>query len=163
MSTALKNQPQQKPNLQSVPAFNTLARVGYKNANKNKRVIAFILDCLALAVVLAAIDMIPLTASVSEAQAKLIDSAIDLLVTSFYFVYCTLAFGSTPGKKIMGLKLIHADHKTDLSVGQLFLRETVGRFLSAFPLLLGYFWVSFNKDSKTFHDLIAKTHVVEYR
>jgi len=86
-----------------------------------------------------------------------------LVVPILYWTLLTLQLGATPGKKMMGLRIVTKSHSTDLSLQQLLLRETVGRLLSGIPLCLGYVWVSFNDERKTFHDMIADTRVVDYK
>jgi uncharacterized RDD family membrane protein YckC len=86
-----------------------------------------------------------------------------LLVAAFYWVGLTLIMGATPGKKLMGLRIVNVDQSLDVDFTKLLLRETVGRVISALPLCLGYLWVSWDKERRTFHDMIAKTRVVDFR
>lgn len=86
-----------------------------------------------------------------------------LFMACFYWVLLTYQFGATPGKKIMGLRIVKKDQNVNLDIGQLFLRETLGRLISTLPLMLGYVWVSWDKERRSFHDMISGTRVVDYR
>ncbi len=150
-----------EPALKPSGEFRTAAKVGFTPGDKNKRFIAFLIDALIagsaskfLAVFLfKPMHMSPLMTSLAEY----------LIPTIIYWIGLTLQFGATPGKKIMGLKIVDAGGNVDLGIGQLFLRETIGRLASTLPLMLGYAWVSWDKERRTFHDMIAKTRVVDYR
>lgn len=69
--------------------------------------------------------------------------------------------GLTPGKKLLGLQVV--DQRTgDLpGFGKMFLREIVGRFLSALFLILGYIWAIFDKNAQALHDKLAGTVVIK--
>lgn len=79
-----------------------------------------------------------------------------------YWIMIPVEFGATPGKKAMGLRIVSIDGDTNPGYRKLILRETIGRLISV-TTILGYLWVFFNKDKRTWHDLIAKTKVVQYR
>jgi uncharacterized RDD family membrane protein YckC len=86
-----------------------------------------------------------------------------VLSAFFYWSLSTHFWGGSPGKLALGLKVINADDGQTVSLGRLFLRETVGRLLSTLPLFLGYIWVSWDKERKTFHDMLAKTRVIDFK
>ena len=147
------------------PQFNTAATTGYTPANKNKRVIAFILDGLISAGLAKVFTFLVIKAlNLSGTPSVVFTYAVSLLVIPIvYWTFLTMEMGATPGKKMMGLRIVTAAHTTDLTFQQLVLRETIGRWISILPLFLGYLWVSWDKERKTFHDMIAKTRVVEYK
>ena len=111
---------------------------------------------------IAMIALKPVFSSMGETGALLM-----LLTQPFiniaYMTCFPVFMDATPGKQFLGIRVMQANGKSQPTLGQMFLRETVGRIASIVPLGLGYLWVSFNKDRKTFHDMIAKTWVVEYR
>lgn len=158
------NQPHLNVAQQQVPpngTFQTATTATYAPSNKNKRFVAFIIDGLIAGVCAKVLETFvtrgfhfnPITASVFNYA----------LVVAFYWVGLTLLMGATPGKKIMGLRIVRADHSLDVGIGQLLFRESIGRLISAAPFCLGYLWVSWDKERKTFHDMLSKTRVVDYR
>ena len=66
---------------------------------------------------------------------------------------------ATPGK--MMLRLVIVDSRTGETPA---MRQFVGRyfsyFLSAIPLLLGFFWIGFDQRKRGFHDKLSHTSVV---
>ena len=67
--------------------------------------------------------------------------------------------GQTPGKRIMGLRVIKADGSR-LSDIDAMLRG-VGYYISGLFMGLGYIWALIDEDKRTWHDLIAGTVVVK--
>jgi uncharacterized RDD family membrane protein YckC len=66
---------------------------------------------------------------------------------------------ATPGKMIMGLKLVDADSFQTPPTGRLILR-LFAYYVSILPLCLGFLWIAFDKRKQGFHDKIARTVVV---
>lgn len=65
-----------------------------------------------------------------------------------------------PGKLMMGIYIVDADTLGQPSFGRLVLRY-IGYYISALPLLLGFFWAAFDKRKQGFHDKIARTVVIK--
>ncbi len=69
---------------------------------------------------------------------------------------------ATPGKMVFGAKIIDAKTGATPTTGKL-----IGRYLayyvSALPLLLGMFWVGWDKRKQGWHDKLAGTLVVRSR
>ena len=67
---------------------------------------------------------------------------------------------ATPGKMLTKIKIIDACNGGKLSAGQ-----SIGRYLAYFismiPLMLGIFWVGFDKKKQGWHDKLANTLVVK--
>ncbi len=76
-----------------------------------------------------------------------------------YFTLFTAYLEATPGKMLLGLKVVREDGKP-MDLLTAFLREVVGKTLSTLPLGLGYLWAFFNRKRQAWHDLIADTLVV---
>lgn len=76
-----------------------------------------------------------------------------------YFTLFTAYLGATPGKMLLGLKVVRVDGKP-MDLLTAFLREVVGKTLSTLPLGLGYLWAFFHPRRQAWHDLIADTLVV---
>ena len=69
--------------------------------------------------------------------------------------------GSTFGKYIFHLRIIHKDGHEKLGLLQLFFREVPGRFLSVYSFGIGYFLALTDKKCRTLHDVLGSTLVVQ--
>jgi uncharacterized RDD family membrane protein YckC len=139
----------------------TVHQKDYLPANNNKRVIAFFLDSL---FVTAAQTVAFAPFHFQTVLHKSVCQGIFWVFAAFaYWSFTAYKWGGTPGKLLLGLRVVGVDSQTNLSLGQLFLRETIGRILSLLPLCLGYLWVSWDKERRTFHDMIAKTRVIDFK
>jgi len=67
---------------------------------------------------------------------------------------------ATPGKMMMGLKVVDATTFGPVPTGRLVLRY-LAYYVSLLPLCLGFVWVAFDQRKRGFHDMIAKTVVVQ--
>ena len=88
----------------------------------------------------------------------------DLILAAFfalYFIAFEGAFGTTPGKRVCGMRIVsvRTEHLGWLDVVY---RETVGRFLNNL-LLLGYIFALFDRRHRTFADRLCDTRVVLIR
>ena len=76
-----------------------------------------------------------------------------------YFIILTYKTGSTVGKKLFNLKVV-GDENEKLTLFEVVYRETIGRFLSAFIINIGYFMIGVREDKKGLHDILSDTKVV---
>jgi uncharacterized RDD family membrane protein YckC len=79
-----------------------------------------------------------------------------LLVTIVYNIGFWLLSGQTPGKLVLGVRVMRADG-TRLKLGNA-LRRQVGYWISAI-FYLGFLWILFDNKRQGFHDKIAGTIV----
>lgn len=83
---------------------------------------------------------------------------LSLLVNIAYFVGFWLWRGQTPGKMLLGIKLIRMDaSNVTLSVALL---RYIGYIVSTAVLFIGFIWIAFDSRKQGFHDKIADTYVV---
>ncbi|MBW2558374.1 MAG: RDD family protein [Deltaproteobacteria bacterium] len=82
-----------------------------------------------------------------------------VLVNAAYFTYFYGTTGQTPGKKLLGLKVVRTDEKP-MTFGIAFLRW-VGYIISKLPFFLGFIWVAFDGRKQGWHDKIAGTYVIK--
>jgi uncharacterized RDD family membrane protein YckC len=80
-----------------------------------------------------------------------------LLVIGYYTFFWTLV-GYTPGKAILGLKVVRKNGGK-LSFGRSLLRF-FSYWISMLPLFLGFFWVLWDSKRQGWHDKIAGTQVL---
>jgi uncharacterized RDD family membrane protein YckC len=87
-------------------------------------------------------------------------SGLNLVVSAGYYTYFEGgANGQTFGKKWLGIRVIDLSGGGSIGYGRGFIRW-IGRIVSAIPLLLGYFWMLWDKEKQTWHDKFAGSVVV---
>jgi uncharacterized RDD family membrane protein YckC len=78
-----------------------------------------------------------------------------------YYAFLEGSTGQTVGKLALSIRVVDQNTLqpgigTGRGIGRYF-----ARWLSALPLLLGYFWMLWDKDKQTFHDKLARTKVIK--
>lgn len=149
-------------------------KTDFRPAGFGIRLAAMLIDNLVLGIALAPIFMLIFEQqTMTEAQMQeilqtqgvmglfdpkelMIQQAIVLAITVFFWV----KFAGTPGKRLLGLRVIDAKTGKHLTPIQAALRY-VGYFLSAMPMCLGFFWVLWDEKNQGWHDKIAGTLVIE--
>lgn len=81
------------------------------------------------------------------------------LITSGYFVVATYCCGTTIGKSLMKLRVVDVNGEK-LTFISVVIRETVGRYLSALIVYVGYFMIGFDSHKQALHDKITDTYVI---
>jgi uncharacterized RDD family membrane protein YckC len=88
----------------------------------------------------------------------------DLLLSYIFPAAAIIVFwvykSATPGKILLKLTVIDAATGGKPSTPQ-FIGRYLGYYLAAIPLLLGIFWVGFDKRKQGWHDKLAGTLVVK--
>jgi len=88
---------------------------------------------------------------------------IVLIMLVFSIIYFTgnwvRTSGQTLGKLLLSIKIVNVDG-SPLTTGKLFLRF-FGYILSGIVASLGFFWVAVDKKCRGWHDIIAKTYVID--
>ena len=97
--------------------------------------------------------------SMTTISLQLGSNVVNLIAAFFYYGWFYSNKGATPGKLLMKLRVSHSEMGTNLSYGRAFLRETVGKFLSAIILMIGYLMAVFRDDKRALHDLLFSTQV----
>ncbi len=86
-------------------------------------------------------------------------SCVAWFIIIVYFTGFWAWRGQTPGKMIMGIKIIRTD-SSPLTLTYALLRFT-GYILCIFTIGIGFVWVGFDKKKQGLHDKIADTYVVK--
>ncbi len=84
------------------------------------------------------------------------------LIYVIALVYAVLFIGlkgQTPGKMAMGIQVVDERGQVP-GIARAVLREVVGKFISALPIYLGYFWVGWDRRKRGWHDYIGRTYVI---
>ncbi|MEL6308355.1 MAG: RDD family protein [Chloroflexota bacterium] len=85
---------------------------------------------------------------------------LGLVVGVLYnWYFWTRQDGQTPGKRMMGLRVIKADGSQLSDVDALI--RALGYYVSGLVFSLGYIWALFDDQSRTWHDIMAGTRVVK--
>jgi uncharacterized RDD family membrane protein YckC len=87
-----------------------------------------------------------------------IGSSVFALFVIGYFVFFWTLVGFTPGKAILGLKVMKMNG-AKLSFGRSLLRF-ICYWVSAIPLFIGFLWVLWDPKRQAWHDKIAGTQVL---
>ena len=83
------------------------------------------------------------------------------IMQAAYFVLLTYFTGSTLGKKLFQIRVVSAEDRK-MTFFEVTFRETVGRFLSALILSIGYIMIAIEKKKRGLHDILSDTNVVYY-
>jgi len=78
-------------------------------------------------------------------------------------VFALWAYGLTPGKWMLGIRVVNRDTGVPAGFWRMALRQIVGQWVSAVICYLGFIWALFDANKQGWHDKIAKTLVVRTR
>ena len=121
------------------------------------RALAFLLDAVIVTVVV--VPVMVLGFGVKEMPTENSWELVVLLAVAAAAIGFWRAFGATPGKIALGLKIVDARTGQAPGFGQLILRFLC-YFVSAFPLYLGFLWAALDRRKQGWHDKIARTIVI---
>lgn len=76
-----------------------------------------------------------------------------------YFILLTYYTGSTLGKKLFHIQVISAENRKP-TFFEIVFRESVGKFLSAVIIYIGYIMIGADKQKRGLHDMLSDTCVV---
>ena len=88
------------------------------------------------------------------------DVLISWLMPALAAILFWRAKGATPGKMILGLKVVNADSGKPLSVGHAIGRY-LGYFVATIPLFIGLLWVGWDRKKQGWHDRLANSVVIK--
>ncbi len=82
-----------------------------------------------------------------------------VIISIGYYLYFWTNSGQTPGKKLLGLRVVSKD-ESPITTGQALLR-LIGYSISGLFLSLGFLWAIWDGEKQGWHDKIAGTYVVK--
>jgi uncharacterized RDD family membrane protein YckC len=85
-------------------------------------------------------------------------NVISLLVSVSYFIAFWVWRGQTPGKMLLGVKVVRQDGSKP-TIGVALLR-CLGYIVSTAVVFIGFIWIAFDSRKQGFHDKMAETYVV---
>jgi uncharacterized RDD family membrane protein YckC len=127
-----------------------------------KRLGAFVVD---LAMPLVALGLVfsvsGLGALTGSGTASAGGAFVGFALFAAYVVWALVLFanGMTPGKRLLGMKVIRDDGRS-AGFGTMLVREWVGKWISGLILSLGFLWILFDRDKQGWHDKLMSTYVV---
>ena len=92
----------------------------------------------------------------------LVNAAFQLLLIGSFLIACQTLFRSTPGKWVMGLKILRAKTLQPIPTWRYILRYIAYIPATVF-FMIGILWITFNKERRGLHDYIAGTVVIDQR
>lgn len=139
-----------------------------------KRFLAYLVDILILSVIGFGIDSLLGQGLLSILRANtltdlqsmmsnrsILPALISFIVSfGFYILMWVNNGGATPGKELLGIKVVKADG-SKIGYPEAIMRSVFGYTLSSVVLSLGFLWVIWDKKKQGWHDKIANTVVVE--
>ena len=102
------------------------------------------------------------TAGATGVFGRLVDFLINALLPAVAVVVFWIYRQATPGKMIIGAKIVDAKTGGPPSTGQLIGRY-LGYYVSMIPLFLGMIWIAFDARKQGWHDKLAGTVVIRNR
>jgi uncharacterized RDD family membrane protein YckC len=84
-----------------------------------------------------------------------------LLVGIAYYTYFEGESGQTLGKRALNIRVVDINGGGPIGYSRAFIRY-IGRYVSAIPLLLGYFWMLWDPQKQTWHDKFANSVVIPH-
>ena len=94
-----------------------------------------------------------------SSSGMMVSSLFSLLLGIVVPILCWAVFGATPGKALLGLRVIGGSRRRGLGIPLAFLR-LCGVMVSAVLFGLGFLMVAFTRDKRGLHDHLAGTAVV---
>ena len=128
-------------------------------AGRLHRFAAFIIDAVVISVIIVVLSAIGV---IDLGEPSTTDQVIEAVISIGYYILLTAAFGATLGKMALGMRVVDANGQHP-GFFRVLIRETIGKIVSAFILLLGYIWILFDGRRQGWHDKIGGTFVVKTR
>jgi uncharacterized RDD family membrane protein YckC len=94
------------------------------------------------------------------AMAQLVKFLGTFVVMFFYFGWFYKNKGATPGKMVLGLKVLDSMDGSNPGYWRSFFRETVGKGISWGTFCIGFLIGGLRSDKRTLHDLLFSTQVI---
>jgi uncharacterized RDD family membrane protein YckC len=125
------------------------------------RLIAYIIDGVFISLISLIIGMsVGIAMNLENMMILEVSYLVSGLVTLVYLVGFWAMNGGTPGKILLGMRIVGPDGSLHgIGWGRAILR-LLGYFLSSLLCYLGFFWILIDPDNRAWHDKLASTYVV---
>jgi len=132
-------------------------------ASPGKRLGAYFLDILVIFALFLVLSVVVGggTATGTEGGAG-VGILLGIAVFLAYIIWAFMLFakGMTPGKKLLGMRVIKEDGSS-AGFFTMLIREWIGKAISGLIFSLGFLWILFDRDNQGWHDKLMSTYVVE--
>ena len=128
-------------------------------AGRLHRFAAFIIDAIVISVVIVVLNAIGI---INLGDPSTTDQVLEAVISFGYYILLTAAFGATLGKMALGMTVVD-ENGQKAGFFKVLIRETIGKFVSALVLFLGFIWILFDGNRQGWHDKIGGTFVVKAR
>lgn len=88
-----------------------------------------------------------------------IEISFKVLFVYSYFIFSTSFYGGTPGKLLMGLRVLRDNSGKRLRQGEVFFRSVFAVVSNFLSLGLGYVIMTIREDKMTYHDRFTRSSV----
>ncbi len=85
---------------------------------------------------------------------SILQSVIGFGLLWTYYVFMTHKYQATIGKKLVGIEVRAVDGVGKAALGNVVIRETVGKLISSVVLYIGYIMAGFTSKKQALHDMI---------
>ena len=126
-------------------------------ASRLHRFLAFLIDAVIIGVIIAVLGAV---GAIDLGDPSTADQVLEAAITFGYYVLLTAAFGATLGKMALGMRVVEESGQK-AGFFRVLIRETIGKFVSAFVLFVGFIWILFDDKRQGWHDKIGGTFVVK--
>jgi len=136
-------------------------RIG-RLASPGRRLGAYFLDLLVPFVALFLIFVVAGAGAATETEGGAgLGILLGILLFIAYVIWAFVLFarGTTPGKKLLGMRVVKEDGR-NAGFFTMLIRELIGKAISGLIFLLGFLWILFDRDNQGWHDKLMSTYVV---
>jgi uncharacterized RDD family membrane protein YckC len=159
------------------PAPGAANYLNYPKAGFGVRLVAYLIDSLILGAIAVALIMIPMlifglgaglgrrggtALGIVGVLVMIVAWVLVIGISILYPLWFWAKKGYTPGKKVMGLRVITQTGECPLGWGPAFLR-LLGYWINGMIACLGFLFILFDAEKRGLHDMIAKTYVVSIK
>ncbi|MBI4406226.1 MAG: RDD family protein [Deltaproteobacteria bacterium] len=129
-----------------------------------QRAAAFFLDCIFLFLIWSATRRLSIAMeSVISHWLQPLRYALTCVFFWHYGIWTLPRFGGSPGKLLLGLRVVNVLSGQRLGLREALLRELIGKVLSFCTLGFGFFLPLLRQDMRALHDLISASTVKKIR
>ena len=86
-------------------------------------------------------------------------AGLGLMISYVIWEFVLFARGMTPGKKLLGMKVVMLDGRPAGFLTML-IRNWIGKYISSMMMGIGFVWIIFDRNNQGLHDKLVGTCVV---
>ena len=124
----------------------------YELAGLGTRLIALFIDAIVLALISWVIGLVLGRAEIGGILGFLIG-------VTYQWYFLTQQNGQTPGKKIMGVRVIKVNGQPLQGMDAVI--RYIGYYINSFFLMIGWIWAIFDENRQGWHDKLSGTYVIK--